>query len=81
MKKQKANSHEGVTWSEMGKQNVLAKKVYCANALFLSLFVSFSHLWLFFLAFDKKNQQCVVNRLNFDPCDASHVGCSALIWN
>ena len=27
-KKQKENSHEGITWSEMGKQNVQAKKVY-----------------------------------------------------
>ena len=81
IKKQKENSHEGITWSEMGKQNVQAKNVYCASALFVYFFVSFSHLWLFFIAFDKKNQQCVVNRLNFDPCDASHVGCSALIWN
>ena len=23
------DSHEGITWSEMGKQNVQAKKVYC----------------------------------------------------
>ena len=29
MKKQKENSHEGITWSEMGKQNVQAKEVYC----------------------------------------------------
>ena len=28
MKKQKGNSHEGITWSEMAKQNVQAKKVY-----------------------------------------------------
>ena len=27
MKKQKENSHEGITWSEMGKQNVQAEKV------------------------------------------------------
>ena len=27
-KKQKANSHEGITWSEMEKQNVQAKEVY-----------------------------------------------------
>ena len=27
MKKQKENSHEGITWSEMGKQNVQAKEV------------------------------------------------------
>ena len=27
-KKQKENSHEGITWSEMGKQNVQAEKVY-----------------------------------------------------
>ena len=28
MKKQKENSHEAITWSEMGKQNVQAKKAY-----------------------------------------------------
>ena len=28
MKKQEENSHEGITWSEMGKQNVQAEKVY-----------------------------------------------------
>ena len=28
MTKQKENSHEGITWSEMGKQNVQAEKVY-----------------------------------------------------
>ena len=28
-KKEKENSHEGITWSEMGKQNVQAKEVYC----------------------------------------------------
>ena len=26
--KQKENSHEAITWSEMGKQNVQAEKVY-----------------------------------------------------
>ena len=26
--KQKENSHEGITWSEIGKQNVQAKEVY-----------------------------------------------------
>ena len=30
-KKQKENSHEGITWSEMGKQNVQAEKVYCRD--------------------------------------------------
>ena len=29
MQKQKENSHEGITWSEMGKQNIEAKEVYC----------------------------------------------------
>ena len=29
MKKQKENSHEGITWSEMGKQSVQTQKVYC----------------------------------------------------
>ena len=33
MKKQKENSHEGITWSEMGKQNVQAEKVYCVKRL------------------------------------------------
>ena len=28
MKKQKENSHEDITWYEMGKQNVQAEKVY-----------------------------------------------------
>ena len=28
MKKQKENSLENITWSEMGKQNVQAKEVY-----------------------------------------------------
>ena len=32
-KKQKENSHEGITWSEMGKQNVQAEKVYYAIAI------------------------------------------------
>ena len=32
MKKQKENSHEGITWSEMGKQNVQAEKVYLLPA-------------------------------------------------
>ena len=31
MKKQKENSREGITWSEMGKQNVQAEKVYYTN--------------------------------------------------
>ena len=31
MKKQKENSREGITWSEMGKQNVQAEKVYCCR--------------------------------------------------
>ena len=29
MKKQKENSHEDITWTEMGQQNVQAKKVHC----------------------------------------------------
>ena len=29
MKRQKANSLENITWSELGKQNVQGKKVYC----------------------------------------------------
>ena len=31
--KQKKNSHEGITWSEMGKQNVQAEKVYFLNTM------------------------------------------------
>ena len=37
MKKQKENSHEGITWSEMGKQNVQAEKVYSHKAMIYSL--------------------------------------------
>ena len=33
MKKQKKNSHEGITWSEMGKQNVQAEKVYWSSLI------------------------------------------------
>ena len=36
MKKQKENSHEGITWSEMGKQNVQAEKVYCQKPSLVS---------------------------------------------
>ena len=36
MKKQKENSHEGITWSEMGKQNVQAEKVYYETAVISS---------------------------------------------
>ena len=35
MKKQKENSLENITWSEMGKQNVQAKKVYKTACSFL----------------------------------------------
>ena len=40
MKKQKENSHEGITWSEMGKQNVQAEKVYSHENSF-ALFARF----------------------------------------
>ena len=33
MKKQKENSREGITWSEMGKQNVQAEKVYLPHLM------------------------------------------------
>ena len=33
MKKQKENSLENITWSEMGKQNVQAKEVYYAEPI------------------------------------------------
>ena len=32
-KKQKENSHECITWSEMGKQNVQAKKVCSSHSV------------------------------------------------
>ena len=32
-KKQKENSHKGITWSEMGKQNTQAKEVYWQRLL------------------------------------------------
>ena len=31
-KKQKENSHEGITWSEVGKQNIQAKVVYSTGS-------------------------------------------------
>ena len=37
MKKQKENFHEGITWSEMGKQNVKAEKVYYHRERFRKL--------------------------------------------
>ena len=36
-KKQKENSHEGITWCEMEKQNVQAKTVYCRIKLKLGV--------------------------------------------
>ena len=36
MKKQKENSHEGITWSEMGKQNVQAEKVYWLSTVLVA---------------------------------------------
>ena len=36
MQKQKENSHEGITWSEMGKQNVQAKEVYWSKGIALA---------------------------------------------
>ena len=47
MKKQKENSHEGITWSEMGKQNVQAEKVYCFVTLLgyiIYIILTFAHL-------------------------------------
>ena len=44
MKKQKENSHEGITFSEMEKQNVQAKEVYYRtynNYLFISQLIKF----------------------------------------
>ena len=32
--KEKENSHQGITWSEMGKQNIQAKEVYSLLASF-----------------------------------------------
>ena len=46
MKKEKENSHEGITWSEMGKQNVQAEKVYLTDAEISRL--QFSRPALFF---------------------------------
>ena len=32
---QKENSHEGITWSEMGKQDIQGKEVYCSGSLLI----------------------------------------------
>ena len=39
MKKQKENSLENITWSEMGKQNVQAKEVYCCSQMLIALMI------------------------------------------
>ena len=44
MKKQKENSHEGITWSEMGKQNVQAEKVYCFGLIGSNLLIRSRHI-------------------------------------
>ena len=47
MKKQKEKTHEGITWSEMGKQNVQAEKVYCFVTLLgyiIYIILTFAHL-------------------------------------
>ena len=33
--RQKENYHEGITWSEIGKQNAQPKKVYCKALVIL----------------------------------------------
>ena len=34
-KKKKQNSHESIMWSEMGKQNIQGKEVYCSGSLLI----------------------------------------------
>ena len=59
-KKQKANSHEGITWSEMGKQNIQAKEVYSCFFSYSILFLIESLLSspLFFTFNAKKSTKC-----------------------
>ena len=47
MKKQKANSHEGITSFEMAKQNIQAKEVYCTplSRITITKNVDFKSVW------------------------------------
>jgi len=56
MKKQKANSHEDITWSEMGKQNIQAKEVY-------------SSICIRYEAIDKQGHQSVTARIKMFNTD------------
>ena len=47
MKKQKENSHEGITWSEMGKQNVQAEKVYWGHCKLKLIEIKFNPIQVF----------------------------------
>ena len=51
MKKQKENFHEGITWSEMGKQNVQAEKVYSQKRLNFQI---------------NKQKQCILTQYHLD---------------
>mgnify|MGYP007058658188 CR=1 FL=1 len=57
MKRQKKNSHENITWSEMGMQNVQAKKVH-----FVECFI----LWLMGIYFNQNKRRLLhKNRVQF----------------
>ena len=58
MKKQKANSLENITWSELGKQNIQGKKVYYYQALSLVLITQSKTFPLVFLL-DPKSTTCL----------------------
>ena len=66
MKKHKENSHEGITWSEMEKQNVQAKEVYSRTKKSNKSHVFFLnyHFFFFFHTKSYKPKQCLnTNRL------------------
>ena len=58
MKRQKANSLENITWSELGKQNIQGKKVYYYQALSLVLLTQSKTFPLVFLL-DPKSTTCL----------------------
>ena len=45
MKKQKSNSHEGISWFVMEKRNIQAKEVYWSNSYHLSVSLSWNQIF------------------------------------
>ena len=65
MKRQKENSHENITWSEMGKQNVQAEEVYCG--CFFAEIAQLDHpeyIWFKLIFITKKEKYLYMMTIN-----------------